>query len=288
MKTVFGDNSLSVHFIQQMFYETYNDDVIVDGSYYTTYDMNYGFAHYIAKYLDSTYPVLDAQTKEAYATNTTNTTRDITLPISIMNYFLCDNNGNRLTFTPTNTPDEYEQSNENELYRKIYNKYSIVYNVPDSIVPAYAPATKYKKYMNNNDLPLFIDYDGTNYSVNTNSIFTLSGWNISKGICEIDDYVASFLLGRTIGPNSSMEDIYYAQKLLIRDREITNAEKGIWCLPGQDGTPFDMTQTVINYQKARIYKSNTTPLFVTGYFDIYTEGYVLKEIGGDINVILGL
>lgn len=285
MNAVFSDNSIVIHYIQQMISETYNDDVIVNGEYYTAYDMNYGFAHYVAKYLKDNFPVLDQQTKQAYDQNTTSATRDITLPISIYNYFLCGNNGTRLNFIPTENPEDYESYAQNDLYRKLYNKYSVVYF--DTETQTYK--SLYPKYINNDDLPVFIKSNGNGvYTVNTNEIFTLSDWNISKGIMELDDYVTSFLLGRTIGPNSSMEDIYYAQKLLIQNRVINDKEKGVWCLPNQEGTIYDMTQTVIDYQKARVDKNSTTPLFVTGYFDIYTEGYVLKEIGGDVNGILGL
>lgn len=270
-----------------MMNETYNDAVLVNGTYYTNIDMNYGLAHHIAKWLDYNYPIIDPQTKTDYANNDGTTIRDITLPISISNYFLCSNDGKRLSFTPTETADEYEQSTHNELYRKLYNKYMVVYLDNETIPPSYK--TPYTRYINNNDLPLFIDIDDNdNYIVNNNQIFTLGNWIVDKNICEIDDYIASFLLGRTIGPDSSMEDIYHAQRLLIRDRNIEEKEKGLWCIPGEEGTRYDMTQTVIDYQRQRVTNRGRETLFVTGYFDIMTEGYVLKEVGEDINVILGL
>ena len=88
--------------------------------------------------------------------------------------------------------------------------------------------------------------------------------------------------------NSSREDIYMVQKLMIHDREITQKEKGIWCMPGMEGTQFDLTQTILNYQKLRVNPLNTTPLFVTGYYDIYTEASILKEVGEDTYGIFGL
>lgn len=286
LNSYFGDSSLSIHYMQQNLYETYNDEIQVTSEYYTTYDMNYGFAHYIAKWLDSRYPILDKQTAQDYKNNNTSSIRDITSPISVANYFLCSNNGLRLSFTPTQTSDEFEQSSQNELYRNIYNKYMIVYKNNETVPVSYT--TPYKKYIKNTDLPLFIELDNNSYRVNNNSIFTLSNWSFTKKICEIDDYVASYLLGRTIGPNSSMEDIYYAQRLLIRDRNITDKERGIWCLPEEEGTVYDMTQTIINYQKQRVTSRGKETLFVTGYFDIFTEGFVLREVGENINGILGL
>jgi hypothetical protein len=85
-----------------------------------------------------------------------------------------------------------------------------------------------------------------------------------------------------------MEDIYYVQKLLITGRDIQRFEKGIWCPEGYNGTIYDMTQTVINYQKQIVSTGNQHNVFVTGYFDIFTEAFALKEAGSKSYGILGL
>ena len=275
-----------------MLSETYNENVKVTGEYYTQYDMNYGFAHFIAKYLDTMYPLLDKKSISEYENNDGSSIRNIVKPITIANYFLCSNTGERLTFTPLNSPIEYDEDiNYNKLYKKLYNQYMVVNKTFDQYnnLTGYTPSYN-GKFMNMNDLPLFIYYDkiSDTWSVNNNKIFTLSKWNIDKDVCEIDDLVASYLLGRTIGPNSSMEDIYYAQQLLIRDREITREEKGIWCVRGAEGSIYDMTQTLINYQSQRVSTANEIPIIVTGYFDIYTESLLLKEVGEKSYGISGL
>ena len=56
---------------------------------------------------------------------------------------------------------------------------------------------------------------------------------------------------------------------------------------GNDPT-FDMTQTIINYQKSIASKSMVPNVFVTGYFDPFTEAYALREFGEEHNGILGL
>ena len=181
MNSYFGDSSLTIHYIQQELYETYNDEIQVTDEYYTTYDMNYGFAHYIAKWLDSRYPILNERTKNEYAQNDGSSIRDITSPISISNYFLCNNRGERLLFKPTETTEEYEQSTSNELYKKIYNKYMVVYKNNQTLPPSYR--TPYPKYINNSDLPLFIELKDGSYKLNNNQIFTLSDWFSNKEIC---------------------------------------------------------------------------------------------------------
>lgn len=283
MRKQYGDKGVSIHFIQQMLNENYNSKVRVSGEYYKHFDMKYGFAHFIAKYLDQRYPLLDTQSINEYKTHAetgTQTIRNIEeKPISLLNYFLCNNKGKCLTYDPS---DYY--STNNKEYRNIYNQYMVLKQNDSTIEPAD------ELYIVKNDLPLFSFYndDTGEYSVNNNIIFELSEWDIEKEICEIDDFIASYLFGRTITPHSSMEEIYYAQRLLIRDRVITRDEKGIWCIPGQEGTEFDMTQTVINYQKQHVNKLSSRPLFITGYFDIFTEAQALKELGDDPNGICGL
>lgn len=281
MNKYYGDTGVSIHFIQQLLNETYNSKINVSGEYYKHFDMNYGFAHFIAKYLNQRYPLLDSESITEYNDHMSDTSqmqRNIAeKPISLMNYFLCNNKGECLSYNSENY-----NSSDNEKYRDIYNQYMVVEG--SSCEP------KYPAYMVMNDLPLFTFYnkDSDKYSVNNNIIFSLSSWNIEKRICEIDDFVASYLFGRTITPYSSMEDIYYAQRLLIRNRNITREEKGIWCIPGMEGTEYDLTQTIINYQKQHVDTISSTPLFITGYFDIFTEAQALKEVGGDINGIRGL
>lgn len=291
MNKKFGDTSIAIHFIQQLMSENYNDAVKVSGEYYTHFEMNYGFAHFIAKYLDYKYPLLDSASIQAYkdhANETTDSIRSINEPISLMNYFLCDNRCNRLVYIPQSFGDQ--DNPKNDIYREIYNQYMILYNIDNEI----KPYPKYKNYFNDYDMPLFstydYDYDAEQYQygVNNNIIFTLDSWSIDKGICEIDDFVGSYLLGRTITPQSSRDDIYYVQKLLIRDRNIMKDEMGVWCMNGAKGTEYDLTQTIIQYQQNHVDALNSTPLFVTGYFDIFTEACIRKELGVDNNGIRGL
>lgn len=310
MKSNFNDSNIIIRYIQQMISESYNSYAKINSEYYETFDMNYGFAHYIAKYLDYMYPILDPITRSEYNNISEGTIRNIRQPISVMNYFLCDNQGNRLRYSPyfkdaNGNPIFVDSNNFSELYKKqrypynkIYNQYMVVYydSENDKLQPYMG------NYFNYKDTPLFITYDKIdnlghyNYFVDDNVIFTFSEWANDKQICEIDNFIGSYLLGRTIGPRSSMEDIYYAQRLLIRNRNIEQFEKGIWC-PKTDpygnsceGTIYDMTQTVMNYQRSIVENSitNNYNIFVTGYFDIFTEAYAVKEVGVRSNGILGL
>lgn len=297
MKKNFGDKSLAIHFMQQMMHETYNDAITVSGEYYKHHDMNYGFAHFIAKYLNYKYPLLDKQSKDEYAEHAishSDTIRSIHEPISLMNYFLCSNDGGRLKFYLQSTPEEY--INNNQIYSDIYNQYMVLYNVGGEGATVIKPDPDYKRYFNKIDLPLFTTYyvykdkdrNIEVYGYNNDIIFPLETWSIKKDICEIDDFIASYILGRTITPKSPRDDIYYAQQLLIRDRNIEREERGVWCMSGCEGTIYDLTQTIINYQKAHVNNLNSTPLFVTGYFDIFTESCVRKELGETENGIRGL
>lgn len=293
MRKLFGDSSILIHYIQQMLYENYNSKVNVSGEYYKHFDMNYGFAHFIAKYLDYKYPLLDKESISEYSNyakteSGTEIIRSLKQPISLMNYFLSDNKSNRLRYNIGNVYTDSQPTNIDLIYESIYNEYMILKEAVPSPIP------RNKNYIVKNDLPLFSFYgyneerDTYEYSVNNNIIFTLEPWGVEKDICEIDNFVASYLVGRTITPQSSMEDIYYVQKLLIRSRNITREEKGVWCIPGYEGTEYDLTTTIINYQSNNFDYLNDRPLFVTGYFDIFTEACALKEIGGDSNGILGL
>lgn len=286
MNKNFEDKGLAIQYLQTVLKQTYNTDVFVNSEYYKTFDMNYGFAHYIAKYLDYAYPLLDRMAIHEYNNieligNTPNTEeRSLYKPISIMNYFLASNNGEKLVYN-------YISGSESPIYDDIYNRYMRVWSAPSAQTGT--DVWKWREeYLKTNDLPLFTFSDGVGYIVRNNVIFNLQKWDTPKNICEIDDFVASYLLGMVIGPNSSMEDIYYAQKLLIQNREIEEDEKGVWCASGNEGTYKDMTQTVINYQKQRVIPNSSSTLFVTGYFDVRTESQILKDIGDVSYGILGL
>jgi hypothetical protein len=294
--------------MQQLLHDNYNDTVLINGEYYPTVDMNYGFAHFIAKYLDTMYPLLDENAKRNYEEieshpETFPGARSISKPISIMNYFLCSNYGDRLMYNPNYYNDSTLDENKipSRIYDAIYNRWMRASNIKNSKTGVIEFKPKYPEYFINEDPPLFVkavkEKDDTTgeekeewkYYFNQNIIFPLETWQGKKEVCEIDDLVASYLLGRTIGPNSSMEDIYYVQKLLIRDRDIKKFEKGVWCPPeANENKIYDMTQTVISYQQSLVSTLNTNNVFVTGYFDIFTEACALKEVGAKNHGILGL
>lgn len=261
MNSTFGDKNLVVHYIQQFLNETYNPDISVNGEYYKTFDMKYGLTHYIAKYLDMMFPILSPTVQEEYDTTADkrSTTRDLKKPISILNYFLADNNRHVLTFPLNNSTNEYDY---------IYNKYMRVHW--NETLHSYVPELN-GKYMIKNDLPLFTTLVGDTYQVNDQIAFRLDAWAKPKKICELDDLIVSYLLGRTITPNSSKEDIYYVQKLLITDRELYPGEKGNWNCKAPDGTPVSLTDTIMNFQMSCQNNFGATPVLVTGYFDIFTE-----------------
>lgn len=325
MNTTLGDSNLVIQYIQQRLKENYNSDIKISSQYYKTFDMNYGMTHYIAKYLDYTYPLLDLTSVEEYNNISENYNnppyiteqRELTKPISILNYFLSNNKGGKLCYNPSYTyyiqdgqviskskiesavyqKDQPGCSKDNGTvlvgpsYDDIYNKYMRV----EMIRPKDTAATStveepnwYDDYLIANDLPLFTYKTDDTYEIKNNVIFNLQPWERDKEICEIDNLVAGYLLGRVIGPNSSREEVYYAQKLLIQDRNIPENEKGIWCPDGAEGTYRDMTQIVINYQKQRVNPSSTRTLFVTGYFDVPTEAQILKDLGDTTYGILGL
>jgi hypothetical protein len=205
-------------------------------------------------------------------------------------------NPNQQDGSPSYVPYDSNQRpdlNSNKEYNKIYNDYMKVVNLrQEDSSNVIRPL--YPSFVISNDLPLFTSSSvdpttqQTVYQINKNIIFSLEPWNVDKNICEIDDFVASYLLGRTITPKSSMEDIYYVQKLIYQNQEISKQRKGIWCLPGEEGTIYDLTTAIINYQKTRVNKLSTKPLFVTGYFDIFTEAALLKDVGERDNGIYGL
>ena len=81
-----------------------------------------------------------------------------------------------------------------------------------------------------------------------------------------------------------MEDIYYVQKLLIGEDNISRDEKGVWNYVRPDGRT--LTDIIIDFQKRCVSKYGSVPIIVTGYFDIFTEKAALSQIldGGGINV----
>ena len=130
-----------------------------------------------------------------------------------------------------------------------------------------------------------INSDICRYFCGTDSTF-----NADKKSFDIDDFVASFILGRTITPYSSMEDIDYVQRLLEKNLYVDyNVNiRGEW-----DET---LTNTLYNYQKSiksrykdrKKEKEGTDYNIVipTGYFDIITEKYMLQDMqlfGEDFN-----
>lgn len=304
MNLNFNDTSIIIRYLQQFIKEVYNRGIYVTGQYYKTFDMNYGMAHYIAKYLDYKYPILDTNTKDVYNNIEGRQTRSIKLPISISNYFLCDNKGHRLEYNyqyiefinPVTGEPEYKTKNpsndQQRLYEKIYNKYMRIVELQNPDDPMFIPKVENlygDKYVIKNDLPLFISLDNEEkYQINTNTIFTLDSWNIQKGICEIDDFIGSYLLGRTITPKSSKEEIYYVQKLMYHNDVIPKEIRGTWCPKGEEGSYFDLTQAIISFQSQNVNVLNTVPMFVTGYFDIFTEAQILKDLGETKDGILGL
>lgn len=262
MNINFGDKHLTLNYIQQKLFEQYNSDVKTNMNYYEQFEMNYGFAHYIARYLDLMYPHIMEDKNDLYPGSFTEI-RSLDKTISVMNYFLCDNNGNRLQIYESDL--KYDP-----LYRKIYNSNQID-------IQRY-----YKEY----DPPLFFPNNYSNIRMPLPLIYPLENWFVNKKICEIDDFILSYLLGRTITPNSSMEDIYYVQKLFIDVDNISKEDRGKW---SNIETGYDLSKNyIIPYQRSHLNKYNEHTMFITGYFDIFTESAILKEKGVDRNVLFGL
>ena len=127
---------------------------------------------------------------------------------------------------------------------------------------------------------------------------TDSSFNSSKGDFDLDSFICSFLLGRTITPNSSMEDIKYVQKLL-EDNFYTSYYANVY---GEWDDSLTRTlyeyQLKINERYKRYEKSADSDdtednddvdykaVLPTGYFDIITEKYLLQDKSltqGDFN-----
>lgn len=316
MGYIYGDNNLVIRHIQQDISENFDNNIIVNGTYYEKFDMNYGMAHYIAKYLDYKYPpcsvCLDDYNR--LKTGSIDEYRDITQPISLLNYFISDNLGNHLVHSNIVTESIIDSSPITKLvvsddYEKIYNKYMRANPLENNI---YAGFEIYGSYYNTYDQPLLssVETNDLMYPIATSStsltygplyygdtgiipfsqvdvsgtrnVFYLQPWDIKKGICELDDFVLSYLLGRTITEYSSPEEIYYVQKLLIHDY-FEEKEKGVWKTPAHD-----LTKIICEFQSNHVNRYKNTPLFVTGYFDIFTESIALLENGGVENNVRGL
>lgn len=286
MRLKFKDSQLLLNYLQIKLKEQYNSKIKVNSSYYTVFNNNYGFAHFIAKYLNAVYPPMDTQ---AYSEDVDDIefdkVRPLTECISIFNYFLCDNNGNKLT---NDLIQSYPVTpNDNSIFQKIYGTdICAIYDIFDQplITPDYPKEGTVSPY--SAPLTKRIQSAGMQDTITkiakSERIYKLESWNSEKGICEIDDLVASYLVGRTITPKSSMEDIYYVQTLLLGNK-IAVKDRGIW-----NSDSGNLTQLLIEYQRQRVDRYSTKPIFVTGYFDIYTEAELLKDRGEYRNGIIGI
>lgn len=288
----FKDKSLILNYLQIKLKEQYNPNIFITENYYTNNRNNYGFAHFIAKYLNTMYPPLG----NSYSTDLPDTKFDekktLSDDISIMNYFLSDNRGACLK---NDLVGPNIQISESSIFQKIYGSdICAVFNVMDPpLLTSFTDITQKDNddhyYITSSYLePLVTKITSFNYVDRINDlakqdrIYTLPTWSRDKEICEIDDLVLSYLLGRTISPNSSMEDIYYVQQLLIGS-DIPNVDKGIWNSPSGN-----LTDLIMNYQRLKVDPYVTHPLFVTGYFDIFTEASILKDRGEQVYGIHGL
>ena len=271
MNLKFDDSNIALIYVQKKLKEQYNPNVIINGKYYKRINSDYGFAHFIARYLEAMYPPLGTTDYDSLDAQTFKTQRNLTDVVSIANYFLCNNKGNKLIVPDINAngqiPLDLTLTVETKPYIDMYG-----YNI--------------KGIINSNDLPLFLnsdtDFEHISLSVK-DAIFYMYEWNTSKDICEIDDYIMSFLLGRVIGPNSSMDEIYYAQQLLINTDKIAITDRGKW-----ESNSINMTEAIIEYQRKHINIYDKHPLIVTGYMDIFTEGALLKSRGEQQYGIHGL
>lgn len=267
MNLQFNDNNLALVYLQTKLKEEYNNLIIINGDYYKNFNNNYGFAHYVVKYLNLVYPPANPA---MYDENLPDETFEVALTpndcISIANYYQCANNGTKLLLPEI----------ENGMINNLYPDTDYAHNTYIDIYSHYISSIK-----RSNDSPIFINDD---YSINKKErIYNLYSWRTDKGICELDDLVMSYLLGRTIGPNSSREQIHYAQKLIIGESNIQINDAGVW-----DSNSGNMTDLIIQYQRAHINVDTTYPLFVTGYFDIYTEASLLRDRGEQLYGIYGL
>lgn len=293
MKLLFNDITIVLQYLQIKLSEQYNPNIIINKEYYTSINNKYGFAHYIAKYLNTMYPPLDSSYDKSVPDDMFDNTKTLTDGISIMNYFLCDNKGNKLE---NDLVGPNINISEDSIFQKLYGKdICAIFNINDPpLLTSYEdliqkiPETE-EYYIKSAYLePLLQKIEAFNYrdrideEAKSERIYNLSSWNIEKDICEIDELVMSYLLGRTIAPSSSREDIYYVQQLLIGS-SLQVEDRGIW-----NSSSGNLTELIMNYQRTRVSPYNTDPIFVTGYFDIFTEACILKDRGEQSYGIHGL
>ncbi len=300
----FGDNNLIIRHIQQLMCETYNDHITINGTYYEHFDMNYGFAHYVAKYLDYMYPPCSECAEDyAHATEVSETDiRELTKPLSLKNYFLSNNNGKHLKHSYTNGNRIIIDSTYDKIYNSymranpelnemlnVYKIYGSYFNTYDQPLFENVPTTSLMYPIGANNNPIYFGntgiIDNSDVDADGKEIFTLQSWSIDKDICELDNFVVSYLLGRTITENSSPEEIYHVQKLLINKDELGVKERGVW-----KTDMHDLTKIICQYQSNRVNRFKNTPIFVTGYFDIFTESIALFEYNNESgdNSVCGL
>ena len=298
MKLNFKDSNLVIKYLQIKLKEQYNPDVLITGDYYITNNNNYGMAHYIARYLNTIYPPLmvnpenpkDLIIDNAYSINNSDdvfdTVRSLTDTISIANYFLCNNKGEKL-YCDLLPPPPVEEEEQETLYRQIYgHDICGIFNVLDS--PLFVTTdlldtapVDYRKPVTDKIHDYYLA-DNINNTAKKDRIYPLDKWESDKEICEIDDLVLSYLLGKTITPNSSAEEIYYVQRLFYGEY-IPEVDKGVW-----SSDYGNLTDTIKEYQRAHTNPVLTNPLFVTGYFDIFTEASILRDRGEQTYGIYGL
>ena len=151
------------------------------------------------------YPPLDENTKQAYEDAKINNNLgsiSTSEPISILNYYLCGSNSNKLYYGSSD-------------YMNIYSKEMLL----RTDVSQTTGSLDAQDHFNSSDIPLFI-YPNSEiigkYYIRNNTIYQIDSWLKDKDVCELDDLVTSFILGRVIGNRSSREDIAYVQKLLIK------------------------------------------------------------------------
>lgn len=288
----FGDSSIVLTYLQIKLKEQYNPNVMVTGDYYTVNYNNYGFAHFIAKYLNTMYPPVGDTYSTDLPDNAFDNPKTITDTISIANYFLSDNNGNVLKNDLVG-PDI--QISDTSVFQKIYGTdISAIFDIQDPpLMTSYTDLSmkdgQDHYYINSPYLETLLKriehlgyIDRINDNAKKDRVYTLPIWETPKQICEIDDLVLSYLLGRTITPESSMEDIYYVQQLFLGS-DIPNADKGKWV-----SSSGNLSDSIIQYQKLKVDPYITHPLFVTGYFDIFTEASILRDRGEQTYGIHGL
>ena len=70
---------------------------------------------------------------------------------------------------------------------------------------------------------------------------------------------------------------------MINSNTIANKDRGIW-----NSDSGNLTDIIMNYQRLKVDTNSSDPIFVTGYFDIYTEAAILKDRGEKIYGIRGL